>query len=539
MQAALQSNGRAIIPTAGLTQEQFIALNSQPSSYFSEKTRAFTFIPTPSGLNYLASQGIGLDAKLTAMALRWTNYLLHEPATNDYSKHLATNPWDHQSLGIDFGINCPSPYFDMGMGTGKSLVAAGTLAACEHRRSLILCPKAVVNVWPREFRKHSKGQFIIVPLDYKGTKKKAEEAERWWRLNPSEQMVFILNYESAIESAMTDWLKSRPWDAVIADEIHRTKSPTGKTSKTTAALDTGHPIGLSGTMMPHDPLDVWAQYRFLDPAIFGTSFTMFKKRYCELGFFNEVKKFINIAEMNERINMIRYHVPASVLGLPPATHNMMTFRLSPKMEKAYQRFEKELAAQLDEGLVTADNVLVRGVRCQQITSGFFIDSLTGDMVLLDDRPKASAFEDWLDSVPRNDKAVVFARFKHDIDVIKDVVEKDGRVFGELSGRRNDLTSDATYPPGVDILGVNIQSGGVGVDLTLASHGCYYSVSWNRGDYDQSIARLVRPGQTKHVSFTHLVAEDTVDSEIYDAFSDGRDLVRAVLDGIKQPKCRRL
>jgi SNF2 family DNA or RNA helicase len=52
-------------------------------------------------------------------------------------------------------------------------------------------------------------------------------------------------------------------------------------------------------------------------------------------------------------------------------------------------------------------------------------------------------------------------------------------------------------------------------------------------YDQSIARLNRPGQSDHVTFAHLIAEGTIDCEIYEAFEEGRDLVQAVLNGIKR------
>jgi SNF2 family DNA or RNA helicase len=475
-----------------------------------------------------------MDASITATAAKWWSFLMTEPNMARSFSGLQTTPWKHQPGAIDFGVRCPSPYFDMGMGTGKSLVTIGTLTECGHKLTLVICPKAVVDVWPREFRKHSRGQFIVAPLPSKFTaEKKMMEVKKLIASRPSEPIVIVANYDAVTRAPLADYLTGFKWDCVVADEAHRLKSHSGVQSKFAGNLCKGHAIALSGTMLPHDPLDVFAQYRFLDAAIFGTSFTMFKQRYCKTDIYGKPTKFIEQDEMNERINTIRHYVPSSVLGLAKPTHQFMSFDLSPKLRKAYDEFKRELIVEFKNGVMVADNALVRGLRLQQITSGFFVDDNTKQIVELDDKPKAAAFEDWLDAVPRNAKAVVFCRFKHDVEIAKRIIEKDGRVYGELSGSRNDLVpGEATFPPHVDILVANISSGGVGVDLTLANYACYYSISWNRGEYDQSIARLVRPGQTKHCHFTHLVAADTVDCEVYDAFESGRDIVEAVLNGLR-------
>ena len=531
---SLLPNGRALASSDGLTPSQYRAIVSQPYSYFSKKNRSFSFIPTPYGCSSLLEAGLEVDAALASNAGRWNEFAVSDRSYDGsqarYAKHLNKSPWPHQDRAIEFFINCPSVMADMGLGVGKSLTTIATLDACSHKRTLILSPKPVVNVWPREFRKHSLGKELIIPLDKGTTKKKVEYAQKWW--NVDEPVVFVINYESAIQPEFTKWAHEKSWDCVVCDEIHKIKSPTGKASKFCADLNAGHKIGLTGTMIPHDPLDVFAQYRFLDPAIFGSSFTSFKKKYCKLGYFNEVEEFIQLEELHERINLIRHHVPSTVLGLPPITNVEYRFDLSSKVRKFYDKFKQELIAEIDGGTVVADNVLVRGVRLQQITSGFFIDDNTGDMVVLDDQPKLTAFKEWFEYVPRGEKAVVFTRFTHDLDVVLDFLRSTGLKVAELSGRHSDLTSDATYPEWADVLVANIASGGVGIDLTAANYGCYYSISWNRAEYDQSIARLNRPGQTKHVTFAHLVAEDTVDTRIYEAFEEGRDLVNAVLTGLK-------
>jgi SNF2 family DNA or RNA helicase len=284
--------------------------------------------------------------------------------------------------------------------------------------------------------------------------------------------------------------------------------------------------------MPHDPLDIWSQYRFLDPAIFGTSFHSFKKRYAELGFFNEPKKWINQDELRALFHLLTYTVDSSVLDLPPVTHQMLSINLGDDVMKHYKKFKKDLAAEINGGLITADNVLVRAIRLQQLTSGFFVDENTKTLVELSCRAKEEALNDWLDSIPRDAPKVVFTRFTHDLDTIQRAAIEAGLRYGEVSGRRNDLTVESTMRDDIELYGINIQSGGVGVDLSRSSYGLYYSIDWNRGNYDQSIARLLRPGQAGNCHFTHLVAADTVDPEIYEAFEEGRSLTDALTKAIR-------
>lgn len=416
--------------------------------------------------------------------------------------------------------------------THNSLVTIGTVAGAGHRRTLILCPKAVVDVWPKQFRIHSHDEaHNVVALPDVTTKKKVEVARRALSSgHPS--TVIVTNYEAAIQKDLHEWLKTIKWDSVVCDEIHKIKACSGKASRMAHSLSTGHPIGLSGTMLPHDPLDAWSQFRFLEPAIFGTSFMRFKHRYAFLGKFNEPLRWLNLDELSEKIALITYKVAADVLSLPGVTHQEMRFRLSPKTMKFYRKFFTDLVAEYGDGVLAADNVLVKSLRLQQLTSGFFTDDQTGELIDLDDNAKLGAFEEWLSSIPQEEPIVVFAKFKKDIDNIQRILIKAGRSYGELSSRANDLVESA-YPPHLNAMAVNIASGGVGIDLTRAAYACYFSITYNGGDFEQSIARLHRPGQTRKVHITHLVAEDTIDPDIYDALAENRDLANLVLNAVKK------
>jgi SNF2 family DNA or RNA helicase len=51
-----------------------------------------------------------------------------------------------------------------------------------------------------------------------------------------------------------------------------------------------------------------------------------------------------------------------------------------------------------------------------------------------------------------------------------------------------------------------------------------------GAYEQAVARLDRPGQTRPVTFYHIIANNTVDEKIERAIKTGQNLVDQVMKG---------
>jgi SNF2 family DNA or RNA helicase len=52
-----------------------------------------------------------------------------------------------------------------------------------------------------------------------------------------------------------------------------------------------------------------------------------------------------------------------------------------------------------------------------------------------------------------------------------------------------------------------------------------------GNYDQSRARVHRPGQTRPVTYVHLVAERSIDEDILTALEKRSDMVESVMNGL--------
>ena len=155
--------------------------------------------------------------------------------------------------------------------------------------------------------------------------------------------------------------------------------------------------------------------------------------------------------------------------------------------------------------------------------------MEGELLELD-TAKRSLLEDLLLDIEDNEPVVVFCRFRRDLDAVRYVAERLHRLCYELSGRKDELKEWQTGHPAV--LAVQIQSGGEGNDFTRARYSFFYSLGFSLKDYGQALKRTHRPGQTRAVFHTHLVAKGTIDEKILKALNKGADVIAEILQEMK-------
>jgi SNF2 family DNA or RNA helicase len=457
-----------------------------------------------------------------------------------------TKPWRHQAQAYWFFQDRNSVLLDMGMGTGKSkvvvdLVCSAARTSQQQQRVLILSPLSVVPVWPKQFSDHGWDgiEQTVVPLDDKLSvkRKKARcERERW---SKSPILVFVCNYESARCKPLSEWLTSQTWDFCVLDESHKIKSPGSIVSRFCSRLrdHATKRLCLTGTPMPHDPLDIYAQFRFLDPGIFGTNFAYFRARYAIMGGFRdargEAKNVIgyrNQDEMTSKMARITFQArSADVLDLPEFTHVQRYFSLNDYERKTYNELEKDFISKVKAGEIVASNALTKLLRLSQITGGFS-RTPEGRTVRLGNS-KRNLLEEILTSIGGDEPVVVFCRFHEDLDTVQEVCKALKRTCRELSGRKKELGGPVWESGNGNTLAAQLQSGGVGIDLTRARYCVYYSVDFSLGNYEQSLARVHRPGQTRPVTYVHLIAQDTIDEKVYLSLEKKKDVINTILSQI--------
>lgn len=443
---------------------------------------------------------------------------------------MKTAPRTHQLGAVNFGQLTDAALFHMHMSSGKTFVALATCAVCGHRLILVLCPKAVIRVWVNEVKKHGPAGMQVVALDEGSVAERDRLAKMMISRDHGAPILVVVNYEAAWHEPLARTIQQTKWDCLILDESSKIKAPGGKASRFCAMIPAGQRLALTGTPMPHSPLDIYAQYRALDPGIFGTSFQQFKAKYAVMGGFQnyQVVGWRNEDDLKRRMDSIRYEVKAEDLDLPPMTVTDVPVKLSEQARKHYRELENLFITNVKNGTVTASNALAKLLRLQQVTCGFLpIQGIQGETLRLEEigAEKREALTELLEEAA-GEPVVVFCRFRHDLVSVRKAAEELGLRSGELSGQRNDM---AAWDAGeVDVMAVQVQAGGMGIDLTRASIAVYFSMVFSLGEYDQSLARLCRTNQTRPVTIYRLMAEKTVDGKICKALDQKREVIEAIL-----------
>ena len=299
-------------------------------------------------------------------------------------------------------------------------------------------------MWRDEFDRFAGYDYSLVVLE--GTAAKKADAIR--HMNGTALQVLVINYESAwrLEKELAAW---RP-DMIVCDEGHKIKTHNIAASKAMhrLAVRAKYRLLLTGTIITNKPVDVFSQYKFADPKVYGNSFYQFRNRYFDMvgfGGYTPVMKRSMEGEFTERLHSIAFRATrAECLDLPEFTDIVQRVDLEPQAMRIYRNLVRDCYAELAEGTVTVTNVLSQLLRLSQLTGGF-IGGDDNEGVAQVSAAKMEALGDLVDSaVADGRKIVVIARFVPEIHAIGKMLDKKKIRYSQVSGEIKTGTSKS--PP---------------------------------------------------------------------------------------------
>jgi len=428
----------------------------------------------------------------------------------------------------------------MEMGTGKtitSVAVTGTLYLNGRiRRVLVVAPLSIVGVWDEEFAKFADFDYTLAVLNGTGAKK----ADTLRHMRGASLQVAVVNYESAwrLEKEILAW---RP-DLVICDEGHKIKTHNIAASKAMHRIGAkaAYRLLLTGTVITNKAIDVFSQYKFLNPAIFGQSFYVFRNRYFDMvGYGNHtpVMKRSMERDLMKRLHSIAFRATkAECLDLPETTDIVRYVELEAAAAKVYRDLVKDSYAELGQSEVTVTNILTRLLRLSQLTGGFIGDD-EGNTPQRISTAKQSALEDIIDEVlQEGKKLVIIARFVAEIKAICKLMEKDDIGYSCIMGGvkdREEQVSAFQKNPDIQVFVGQIATAGLGITLTAASTLVFYSLDYSMSNFEQAKARIHRVGQKENCTYIYLTARGTVDEKVLQALQGKADLARTLVDDYRR------
>jgi len=485
---------------------------------------------------------------------------------------IKATPYKHQRDAFNlacrlFDLKNDSPLskgiaFLMEMGTGKtitSIAVAGALYLSGRiRKVLIVAPLSIVGVWDEEFRKFADFDHTLAVLTGTGIKK----ADTLRHMQGTSLQVAVVNYESAwrLEKDILVW---QP-DLVICDEGHKIKTHNIAASKAMHRIGAkaAYRLLLTGTVITNKAIDVFSQYKFLNPAIFGQSFYVFRNRYFDMvGYGNHtpVLKRSMEKDLMKRLHSIAFRATkAECLDLPETTDIVRYITLESSALKIYKDLVKDSYAELGQkepdevfgvrstflpkakiqSEVTITNILTRLLRLSQITGGFIGDD-DGNKPIRISTAKQSALEDIIDEVlQEGKKLVIIARFVAEIHAISVLLEKHGIgyscIMGGIKNREEQVARFQTDPT-VQVFIGQIATAGLGITLTSANTMVFYSMDYSMSNFEQAKARIHRVGQKENCTYIYLTAKGTVDEKVLEALQNKANLAKMLVDDYRHGK----
>ena len=368
---------------------------------------------------------------------------------------------------------------------------------------------------------------------------------------------FLLHFESLGKVAAK--IKRVKWMTfAVIDEAHRLKARGTAQSRAAAKLS-GIPkrLILTGTPIEKQPKDLWAQFRFLLPDLFG-SWKHFEDRYMDFERIDMQGIKPGSARWQIKImkqGMLRSRAPFREDMLPEFTRKIKPYalrltkldtgilepevvrvpvKITGRQRRLYDTMKKHSVIHLGGGSramapLTVTNIIKR----RQIVSGFVYDDdgecqSTGSAKL---KHLLKLFAD----LPK--PIVVFTCFKPELTFISDALKAEGYAIKTVSG-----STPKKQRPGIwrnfqraryDGLVVQTKVGGVGVDLWKANSAIVHSMGYSSIDFDQMKSRLDAKDKRVAAKIYVLCGLATIDDDLFSMVVEKGMTSREVLQTLKK------
>jgi SNF2 family DNA or RNA helicase len=461
-----------------------------------------------------------------------------------------TKPFEHQLKALEMSWDRKVFAYFMEMGTGKSKVLIDNISMLYDKGkingALIIAPKGVYKNWyTQEIPNHMADHIEKTVVLWESSKNKEAEYKKLFESSDNLQ-ILIMN----VEALSTKKGKTFAWkflnchtSMMAVDEATTIKNPGAQRTKNIIELgqNVKYKRILTGSPVTKSPLDLFTQCYFLDPWLLDQqSYYAFRVRYAKMRSINVsgrqvqiVVGYRNLGELTEKIKNFSYRcLKDDCLDLPSKTYMKRIIELTDEQKKLYKQMKEQALAVLNGKMVTSMTVITQMMRLHQITCGHF-KSDDGDV----QKVKSKRLDELLNLLDELEgKAIIWAHYRHDIELIVEEVKKkhgDDSIltyYGDTSTedrqkaieKIQDLSSPVRFLVGTP------QTGGYGITLTAASTMIYYSNGYDLEKRQQSEARIDRIGQEKPMTYVDIIAEDTIDEKIVEALRNKINLATEIM-----------
>ncbi len=442
-----------------------------------------------------------------------------EPTATTFGIGWPSELFPFQVAGVERLVVSRSLLLADEMGLGKTIQAIAAIRLLHYSGSihnaLIVAPAGLVLQWRRQLRTWAPELPLATVIGAS-----QERADAWSR----SASVHITSYD-ALRSDI--WSRSdlgpgqREWDVVVLDEAQRIKSPESEITRMVKRLKRKRSWALTGTPLENRVDDLISILDFV-----------------AAGRFDLREKAVGLRRLLGDVQLRRRRSEV-LTDLPPKLNSTIYLDLSASQRAAYRKAETEGLIRLASlgRDVRITHVLELILRLKQICN--FCPETGSSAKLQDLGERLDA------AIASGEKALVFSQFVDEPFGARRLASELRRhspvlLTGETSPvERSAIVADFERNPARRLMILSLRAGGVGLNLTAASHVFHFDRWWNPAVEAQAEDRAHRIGQKRPVHVTAYLSENTIEERIEEILHDKRTLFADIVDGVDTHHLRRL
>jgi hypothetical protein len=422
--------------------------------------------------------------------------------------------------------------------TGKTLLS---LAVADHHKPdvlVIVCPKKALRVWREQVAEHIRFDWKCEKafVHYEAICRSAKD-RRWWR-----------------NRFRKTWAGKKI--LLVVDEGHRIKGRGSLQSTMLRSIGKHSYWRLLLTGTPFDKVreDAWAIMDFVEPGVLEDTWEEYSDIYLKLEkskgkhgkFYNKIVGYRNSKRFKKIIHKYSYRVTLreaqAKAGRRPyiVRRRVVRFDLAPESRRVYNDLLTELKTEVRRKKVSTPMTVTLVSKLQQLTGGYLIHTeqifdreglpvLTRSgrpkifkTIIPVGREKLLELTKVVKGYPLRKKLVICVQYRHEIERIGRRLEKLGRSWRMVAGGEY---FDGRF--NTDTVILQIRSGEA-IDLAMADTFIMYSWDYSNISHEQAKFRILKFESTR-VNYIYLIANDSIDEQIYESVRRKRNLIRMVID----------
>jgi superfamily II DNA or RNA helicase len=429
---------------------------------------------------------------------------------------------------------------DMGLGKTIQLLAFLQHLKAEEelkRPVLLVAPTSVLTNWKREA--HGFTPELNVREHYGPRRPSSPEA-----LKKALKGVDLVLTSYGLLQRDSELLESVDWQGMVIDEAQAIKNPNAKQSQ--AARDLARPgrlskggsrgsrfrIALTGTPVENRVSELWALMDFLNPKVLGDE-PFFRQRYrLPIERYGDMASLRDLKARVGPFILRRLKTDKSIISdLPEKVELHEWVGLAPEQKKLYNRTVDESLDAIARAPLGKKHgqVLALLTKLKQICNHPALalkedaDAVlaAGNGSFSSRSAKLQRLEEILEEViEAGDRALLFTQFAEWGLLLQAHLQRKWRqevpfLYGSTSKTERQAMVDRFQddPRGPQLLLLSLKAGGVGLNLTRASHVFHIDRWWNPAVENQATDRAYRIGQQNRVLVHKFITSGSVEEKI--------------------------